>query len=102
MGAIIWDVDRLSSETFDHPNRFGEDSRLAPQQLRGNPMDCRALRPVSSARLKSSDSNHGHIGVGQLLRQFDLQPTFYLSKSQRLPTCQQMGGEHFHVQPIYI
>jgi hypothetical protein len=39
-------------------------------------------RKMASGRLKSSDRNDGHVRIGRLLWQVDLEPAFGLSKFQ--------------------
>jgi hypothetical protein len=84
MGAIIWDAGRLSSKTFGPAQPFWERSSAGEIAGEQTAMMLGHSRKIASA-LKSPDRNDGHIRIGQLRRQLDLEPMFCLSKFQRLP-----------------
>src|ERR1700687_6448658 len=56
----------------------------------------------ASAHLNSSDGNDGHVRIGWLPWQVNLEPTFCLSKFQWLPSCEQMHRHHLRVQARYL
>jgi len=47
----------------------------------------RHWRKIASARLKVSHRNYGHVRIGRLLWQVNLEPTICLAKFQGLRSC---------------